>query len=222
MNVFSIIGPAMIGPSSSHTAGACRIGRIVYLMLNGKKLDKVKIELTGSFAETYRGHGTDRALLAGIMGFETDSIEIRDALDIATDRGIDYEFISTVIHGAHPNTARISYLAEDGSKGSLQGASIGGGNIRIDEIDGMPVHLTGERTSCMVFHHDVPGVIADVTNMMSEKYEKINICSFSLARQEKGGLALMTMEFDNPYVPGLKEDILKVENVTNVVILKAI
>lgn len=222
MNVFSIIGPVMIGPSSSHTAGACRIGRIVYYMLNGKKLKKVKIELSGSFARTYRGHGTDRAILAGVMGYDTDSIEIRSALEIAKDRGIDYEFIPTVIHGAHSNTARITYYAEDGSSGSLQGASIGGGNIRIDEINEMPVHLSGERTACLVFHKDVPGVIAEVTNLIAEKYSKINICSFSLCRQKKGGLALMAMEFDSIYPAGLKEDIMSLEHVVNVVAFEAI
>lgn len=222
MNVFSIIGPVMIGPSSSHTAGACRIGRIVYLMTHGTPLKKVTIELSGSFAHTYQGHGTDKAIMAGLMGYQTDSIEIRDALNIARDRRIDFTFVPTHIPDSHPNTARITYELENGEKGSLMGASIGGGNIRVEAVNGMRVNLTGERTTVMVLHNDVPGVIADVTSMISEKYSQLNICNFTLGRQEKGGLALMTMEFDNPCPDSLKEDIEQVDEVVNTVVFPAI
>ena len=107
MNVFDIIGPVMIGPSSSHTAGAVRLGRVANKLMDGRTPAKLDIILSGSFAQTYRGHGTDRALLAGIMGYHSYSEEIRDALSIATDRGIDYTFIKKDLPGAHPNTARI-------------------------------------------------------------------------------------------------------------------
>ncbi|MBQ6255013.1 MAG: L-serine ammonia-lyase, iron-sulfur-dependent, subunit beta, partial [Clostridia bacterium] len=109
MNVFDIIGPVMIGPSSSHTAGAVRLGRVANKLIDSRKLRKVEITLSGSFAQTYKGHGTDRALLAGIMGYHSYSPEIRDALSIARDKGIDFEFIKEDIKGAHPNTARIHY-----------------------------------------------------------------------------------------------------------------
>ncbi len=221
MNVFNIIGPVMIGPSSSHTAGAVRIGRVAHMMINGRKIKKIEIELSGSFAQTYKGHGTDRALMAGIMGYETDSIEIRDALRIADERGINYEFIPTDIPGAHPNTARIKFELEDGTKGSLIGVSIGGGNIRIDQFDGMNVRLAGDETSILVLHRDVPGVIAEVTHVLAQKYKDINICNFTLGRQEKGGVALMTMGFDNPAPDGLKEDLEEVKNVLNVIIFRA-
>lgn len=221
MNVFNIIGPIMIGPSSSHTAGAVRIGRVAHMMINGRKIKKVDIELSGSFARTYRGHGTDRAIIAGIMGYDTDSIEIRDALKIANERGLKYRFIPTEIPGSHPNTARITFELEDGTKGSLVGVSIGGGNIRIDQFDGMDVKLPGDETSVLVIHRDVPGVIAKVTSMLAEKYRDINICNFTLGRKEKGGVALMTMGFDNPAPEGLKEDLSKVENVINVIIFRA-
>ena len=110
MNVFNIIGPIMIGPSSSHTAGAVRLGRVVNKVAGSDDFKELDIELSGSFARTYRGHGTDRALLAGIMGYHSYSEEIRDALQIAKDRGIDYRFIENDIPGAHPNTARIHYV----------------------------------------------------------------------------------------------------------------
>ncbi len=221
MNVFNTIGPVMIGPSSSHTAGAVRIGRVAHMMINGRKTKKIIVELSGSFAHTYKGHGTDRALMAGIMGYETDSVEIRDALKIADERGLNYEFVPTDIPGAHPNTARISFELEDGTKGSLIGVSTGGGNIRIDQFDGMNVRLAGDETSILVLHKDVPGVIADVTHVLANKYKDINICNFTLGRQEKGGMALMTMGFDNPAPEGLKEDLGRVKNVLNVIIFRA-
>ena len=154
MNVFNIIGPIMIGPSSSHTAGAVRLGRVVNKLAEGKEFKQVDIELSGSFARTYRGHGTDRALLAGIMGYHSYNEEIRDALQIAKDRGIDYRFIENDIPGAHPNTARIHYVLEDGQKGVVEGASIGGGNIRVDSVNGMRVDFTGENNTILALHKD--------------------------------------------------------------------
>ena len=148
MNVFDIIGPVMIGPSSSHTAGAVRLGRVANKLMDGKTPSRVEITLSGSFARTYRGHGTDRALLAGIMGWHSYSEEIRDALEIASERGIRYEFIKKDIPGAHPNTARIFFELPDGTSGSVQGASVGGGNIRVDLVNGMKVdrrHRRGDQ-----------------------------------------------------------------------------
>ncbi|MFR9307844.1 MAG: serine dehydratase beta chain [Lachnospiraceae bacterium] len=127
MNIFQMIGPVMIGPSSSHTAGAVRLGRVANKIMDGSRPAELRIELSGSFAKTYQGHGTDRALLAGIMGVHSYSEEIRDALRIAEERGIRYEFVPVSIAGAHPNTARIHFRCEDGSSGVVQGASIGGG-----------------------------------------------------------------------------------------------
>ena len=140
MNIFDIIGPVMIGPSSSHTAGAVRLGRVANKLINNRIPRRVEITLSGSFAQTYKGHGTDRALLAGIMGYHSYSPEIRDALEIAKERGIDYVFLKQNIKGAHPNTAIIRCRTEDGSEGSMQGASVGGGNILVNQIDGMDVH----------------------------------------------------------------------------------
>ena len=113
MNIFDIIGPVMIGPSSSHTAGAVRLGRVANKLIDDRKLVRVEITLSGSFAQTYKGHGTDRALLAGIMGYHSYSPEIRDALEIAAARGISYTFLKQNIKGAHPNTALIRYFTEE-------------------------------------------------------------------------------------------------------------
>ena len=222
MNVFDIIGPVMIGPSSSHTAGAVRLGRVVNNLIDDRKLVKVEITLSGSFAQTYKGHGTDRALLAGIMGYKSFSPEIRDAHDIAKKRGIEYSFIKENIKGAHPNTARIHYFLEDGTDGVMQGASIGGGNILVKQINGMNVDFNGENNTILVMHEDKPGVIASVTNMMHWEHEDINISNFHLSRQEKGGEAIMTIEIDNTPPDNIVDEIRQIEHVLNAILIKRI
>ena len=211
MNVFDIIGPVMIGPSSSHTAGAVRLGRVANKLMDGQTPERVVITLSGSFAQTYRGHGTDRALLAGIMGYHSYSAEIRDALEIANERGISYDFIKKDLPGAHPNTARIQLYLADGSDRPVQGASVGGGNIRVDLINGMKVDFNGESNTILVMHLDRPGVIASVTMLMRWEYADLNICNFHLSRERKGGNAIMTIEIDNMPPETLIEDVRKLE-----------
>ncbi len=220
MNIFDIIGPVMIGPSSSHTAGAVRLGRVVNKLLNGADPVNVEIILSGSFAETYKGHGTDRALLAGIMGYHSYSPEIRDALQIAVDRGIEYSFVQQNIKGAHPNTAAISFTLPDGSTGSMQGASVGGGNILVNHINGMEVKFDGSNNTILVMHEDKPGVIASVTNLMHWQYVDLNISNFYLSRQVKGGDAIMTIEIDNLPPETLIEDIRRLPQVTNAFLIR--
>ena len=220
MNVFDIIGPVMIGPSSSHTAGAVRIGRVVNKLMDNETPASVEIILSGSFAQTYRGHGTDRALLAGIMGFHSYSEEIRDALEIASQRGIRYTFIKKDIPGAHPNTAHITYTLASGATGSVQAASVGGGNIRVDLVNNMHVDFSGESNTLLVMHQDRPGVIAAVTNLMREEYAELNICNFHLSRERRGGDAIMTIESDNMPPAQLIQDIRKLEHVTNALLIR--
>lgn len=222
MNVFDIIGPVMIGPSSSHTAGAVRLGRVVNKLVDDRKLKKVEIVLSGSFAQTYKGHGTDRALLAGIMGYKSYSPEIRDALEIAKERGIEYSFIKENIKDAHPNTARIHFYLEDGTEGVMQGASIGGGNILVNQINGMSVEFNGDNNTILVMHEDKPGVIASVTNMMHWEHEDLNISNFHLSRQEKGGEAIMTIEIDNAPPEELVDEIRKIDHVLNAILIKRV
>jgi L-serine dehydratase len=222
MNVFDIIGPVMIGPSSSHTAGAVRLGRVVNKLIDDRPLKKVEITLSGSFAQTYKGHGTDRALLAGIMGYKSYSPEIRDALEIARGRGIDFSFARKNIPGAHPNTACIRYYLEDGTQGEMQGASIGGGNILVNEINGMHVEFNGDSSTILVMHEDKPGVIAGVTNLMHWEHEALNISNFHLSRQEKGGEAIMTIEIDSQPPDSLIDDIRKIDHVLNAILIRRI
>lgn len=214
MNVFDIIGPIMIGPSSSHTAGAARIGRTAYLLL-GEDVAKAHIILHGSFASTYRGHGTDKALVAGVLGMEPWDPGIRTSLQLAEEKGVEIDFETTELDQAHPNTALIELTGVTGKRLSVQGASVGGGNIRITHINGMEVSITGQRHTLIVFHRDVPGAIANVTAILAE--ERANICQFGLNRKEQGGDAIMTMETDTDFDPALEEKIQQLPYVTQVI-----
>ena len=220
MNIFDIIGPVMIGPSSSHTAGAVRLGRVANKLIDNRTLLRVEITLSGSFAQTYKGHGTDRALMAGIMGYHSYSPEIRNALEIADERNIQYVFLKENIRDAHPNTARIMFHTADGEEGSVQGASIGGGNILVSQINGMDVHFNGEYHTIIVMHHDKPGVIANVTHIMHWEYRELNISSFHLSRESKGGIAIMTIEVDSLTPEDLIGKIRQVDQVLNAILVR--
>jgi L-serine dehydratase len=219
MNVFDIIGPVMIGPSSSHTAGAVRLGQVARKIL-GERAVKADICLSGSFAQTYRGHGTDKALIAGIMGMYSDDGRIRHSLEIARAEGLAFTFSEKDIPGAHPNTARIHLVGESGSTCSIQGASIGGGNILIHEINGMSVSFTGQYNTLVILHYDKPGTIAAVTNFMA--YSGTNIGNFRLSRPVKGGEAVMTIEVDGNVSDELIRSLGILPNVIQVVLIRAI
>ena len=154
------------------------------------------------------------------MGFHSYSEEIRDALRIADRRGIRYEFVKRDIPGAHPNTARIVYTLADGSSGSVQAASVGGGNIRVDLINDMHVDFSGDSNTLLVMHLDRPGVIAAVTTLMRWEYADLNICKFHLSREQRGGNAIMTIEIDNMPPETLIEDVRKLDHVTNAMLIR--
>lgn len=191
--VFDIVGPIMIGPSSSHTAGAARLGLMARKIL-GEKPVEVHIQFAGSFAQTYRGHGTDKAIIGGIMGFATDDARLRDALDLASEKGLKYSFEPLQLLEVHPNTAIITLTGEYGKTIQVQGASIGGGNIEISRIGDYQVHLTGEYPALLVIHRDRPGMISDVTRLLAGY--KINVAFMRLSRQSRGKQALMILETD--------------------------
>ena len=222
MNVFDIIGPVMIGPSSSHTAGAVRIGRVANKLMDGQEPAKVEVTLSGSFARTWRGHGTDKAILAGIMGYHSWHEEIRDARAIADARGLEYAFIEQDIPGAHPNTARIRFTLRNGGEGTVEGASVGGGNIRVTRINDLQVDFSGDNHTVLILHMDRPGVIAAVTNLMRQSYADLNISSFHLSRVSRGGLAIMTIEVDTLPPDALIADVRRLENVVNAILIRAL
>lgn len=194
MNILDIIGPVMIGPSSSHTAGAARIGLIARTIL-GQDAVKAEIQLHGSFAKTYRGHGTDKALVAGIMGMLPDDAQLPNSLILAKARNLIINISCIELENAHPNTAVLILTDETGRSISMQGASVGGGSVMITRVNGMPVEISGQYTTFIILHKDAPGTIASVTEEMRQL--GVNICNFRLARNHKGGEAVMSIELDS-------------------------
>lgn len=219
MNAFDILGPVMIGPSSSHTAGAVRIGRITRMFLGSEPV-KAEILLHGSFAKTYKGHGTDKALIAGIMGMNTDDSRIRKAPELAAEQGIQIQITTGEIDGAHPNTACITLTDAVGKQVSLMGSSVGGGNILVTKLNGMDVYVTGQKSTLIVLHRDVPGIIAAVTELAASA--RVNICNFRLSRQEKGGEAVMTIEMDGEIPEELNDKINDLQDIYSSILVKPI
>jgi L-serine dehydratase len=182
MNIFDIIGPVMIGPSSSHTAGAVRIGGVSGRIL-GEDAAHAEIGLAGSFAETYRGHGTDRALVAGLLGMFPDDARIRDSFRLAKERGMTFTFSTVKIPHAHPNTARISLTGVTGKTAVVEAASVGGGNILITRVNGTETAFTGNLDTLIIVNEDIPGVIAKVTTLLASM--GINIDTFKLSQNQQ-------------------------------------
>lgn len=219
LGVFDIIGPIMIGPSSSHTAGAVRIGKYTYSIL-GERPARARIGFSGSFAKTYRGHGTDKAIIAGLLGMDTDDNRICNSLEIAKEEGFDYIFEMLELDGVHPNTVDIELEGESGRKVNVRGSSVGGGNIMINRINGANVMISGKSASLIITHLDIPGMVAKVSNILGNN--GININNFSLSREEKGGIAIMTIEIDGGIDPSIQRIIQDVPKVIAVSILNAI
>lgn len=219
MDVFDIIGPVMIGPSSSHTAGAARIGRYALNIL-GTEPVRADIYFSGSFAKTYKGHGTDKAIVAGILGMDTDDPGIKYSFDTAEHRGLEFYFHTCEIENSHPNTAFVVLTSETGRKVEVQGASTGGGNIIITKINGTPVEITGKFTTMIVLHKNIPGMISDVTSVLA-KYG-INIGRFDLRRNPRGGRGVMIIELDSDLPEHINDEIKAMDNVIDSTLLKAI
>lgn len=218
ISVFDVMGPNMIGPSSSHTAGAARIAFLAQKMLNGP-LKKVEFILYGSFARTYRGHGTDRALLGGIMGFATDDMRIRNSFDIADEQGLQYSFIPNKEEtDIHPNTVDISMVNEMGQELTIRGESLGGGKVRIVEINHVDVDFTGEYSAVIVIQKDVPGVVAYITKCLSDK--RVNIAFMRLFRESKGNTAYTIVESDGQLPENIAETIRQNEHVRDVMVVQ--
>lgn len=192
-SVFDVIGPVMIGPSSSHTAGAARIGKVVRNIF-GEQPDSVDIWLYESFAKTYRGHGTDIALVGGILGMEPDDERLADSLRLAYDKGIEIAFVPKKEKAEHPN--QVTMILKKGQRTmSVTGISIGGGNIQISELDGFKMHLNMGTPTFVVVHTDKPGVIANTTRLFQE--QEVNIGTMTVTRVSKGETAIMIIEVDD-------------------------
>ena len=194
MNLLDIIGPVMVGPSSSHTAGAVRIGYVARQLL-GEEVREAKILLYGSFLATGKGHGTDKALTAGLLGMQTDDYRIPKSIEIAEDKGMKIAFGEAVLKEAHPNTAQLYLKGISGKTMELVGQSLGGGRINIAEIDGIETNFSGENPTLIVHNLDQPGHVSEVTSMLAHK--GVNIATMQLYRNTQGGYAVMIIECDD-------------------------
>ncbi|QUI21062.1 L-serine ammonia-lyase, iron-sulfur-dependent, subunit beta [Vallitalea pronyensis] len=216
-SVFDIIGPVMIGPSSSHTAGATKIGYIARGIF-GEDVTEVTFFLHGSFAKTYRGHGTDKALLAGIMGFLPDDERIKNAYKIIEKKGIHYTFTGKDLGEVHPNTVKIHMIGRTGREMIVMGSSIGGGKVVITKINDFDVDFNGEYTTLITKHVDRPGVMASITSILAQN--KVNIAFMKLFRQAKGDYARLVLESDEDIDRHVLEDISKMDNVVDVTLIQ--
>ncbi len=220
MGIFDIIGPVMIGPSSSHTAGAARIGKIARKILDDE-LASAEITLFGSFAKTGRGHGTDKALVAGLMGYSPDSGTIRDALAIAEQNHIDITFRMSAVDMGHPNVAEIHAVGKSGKEVTVVGRSLGGGRVMITSVGGFPVEITGEEYTLLTHHNDVPGIVADVGRILAE--ENVNISNMRVFRKGKGTDAVMIIHSDQKIPEAVVQKIKEInKNINSVMTLDVI
>ena len=217
ISVFDVIGPIMIGPSSSHTAGALRISQVAYKIFKDE-IKEAKFTLYGSFSQTYKGHGTDRALIGGILGFDTENEKIKNSFELANEKGISVKFeIGEMDPDMHPNTVEIDLKGEQKTL-SLMGESIGGGAIIIKKINGIDVKFTGEYTTVIVQQTDKPGVAAHITKVLTE--QGINIAFMSIFRESMGEKAFTVLELDEKIKPDLLDELKNSPNINDVFLVE--
>ncbi len=193
MGLFDILGPVMVGPSSSHTAGAVKIG-YVSRRLMGEEIVEAKILLYGSFLATGKGHGTQLALVAGLLGMKPDDERIPHSLEIAKEKGMRLSFGEAILKEAHPNSTQLRLVGKSGRRLEIVGESLGGSIINIAQIDGLSANFSGEYATLIVHNHDQPGHLAEVTSMLAHK--SVNIAKMQLYRSNRGGNAVMVLECD--------------------------
>lgn len=195
MDIFDLIGPIMVGPSSSHTAGAARIGFVARKIL-GQPPVRAELCLLGSFAATGAGHGTDKALIAGLLGMAPDDERIPDSFTLAQEQGLRFQFNSREAINVHPNTVELHLWGQEGRELRMRAESIGGGRIQVRQLDGMELCFSAEKPTLIVRNEDQPGSVADVSRVLAELM--INIATFHVNRSRRGGQAIMVIECDAP------------------------
>jgi L-serine dehydratase len=217
MGLFDIIGPIMVGPSSSHTAGAVRIGYVTRQLM-GEDIAAAEINLYGSFLATGKGHGTDKALVAGLMGMKEDDYRIPQSLDIAAERGIQIEFGEALLKDAHPNSVQIKALGVKGKKRTIVASSIGGGSIKICRIDDIETNFTGEYPTLIARIIDKPGMALKVVEKLDEL--EINIANLNLYKDTRAkGTAIMIIECDDAVPSEIVEEIKTWNDIGRVIYL---
>ncbi|MFY8226690.1 L-serine ammonia-lyase, iron-sulfur-dependent subunit beta [Clostridium perfringens] len=214
--VFDILGPVMVGPSSSHTAGAARLGKVARAVA-GEKIVDVKFLLHGSFAKTYKGHGTDKALLAGILGMKPDDERLRSSLAIAKEEGLNFEFIERDLGDYHPNTVKFVMECESGKVCEVLGSSVGGGSIEIVEVNGNEANFSGAYPTLITCHDDKFGTVNKVTKLLLE--HEINIAFMNVSRTQKGMDATMTLEIDNKIDESVIKRMEEIDGIKKVILI---
>lgn len=219
IGIFDVLGPVMIGPSSSHTAGAARLGKIAKTIVN-QPIKEVTFLLHGSFKETYKGHGTDRALVAGILGMLPDDVRLKDSISIAESEGIVIRFLPADLGQVHPNTVKFLITDSNNVQWEILGSSIGGGLVEIYEINGNKVKITGEYPTIITCHDDIPGTVSKISTLFYEK--KINIAFMTLVRSQKGKDATMTIEIDDSVSEEIISSIKSIDGVNRVILINSL
>ena len=218
MDLFDVIGPVMIGPSSSHTAGAARIGKITRMLL-GCEPRRARIGLHGSFQKTYLGHGTDKALVGGLLGMDVDDLRLRSSLELAKAQGLEYSFYNANLRGAHPNTVVLDVDGQDGRSICVQAASVGGGEIVVQSIDGLEAGFSGHENTLVLTHHDTPGMIAAIGGTVAGS--ALNIATMRVFRRSAGGEAMVALELDGDASQELLRRLEALEGVYHVAYIAA-
>lgn len=217
MNIFDIIGPLMVGPSSSHTAGAAKIGRISRKLL-GEPVRRAEIIMHGSFDSTGRGHGTDKALIAGLLGLQVDDARLPESFSLAAEQGLEFRITGADLGDVHPNTVKLQLTGASGRTLEVVASSIGGGQIRICELDGLTSNFSGDYPTLIVHNLDQPGHVAEVTNMLSQ--HAINIATMQLYRAKRGGNAVMVLECDHEIPDDALSSLRHLEGILKVTCLR--
>ncbi len=208
-----VLGPVMIGPSSSHTAGAAKLG-LIASMINNNNFDKIDIILHGSFAQTYRGHGTDKAIIGGILGMKPDDINIRNSISIAAEKKLLVNITEDDLGYYHPNTAKLIFYNADGSTHTIIGSSTGGGSIQIVEIDSFKISFTGEYPTLIINHIDRKGIISEITTVLADN--NINVATMNVSRLQKNKEASIIIESDSIIPQNVSERLKTIDDVKSV------
>ncbi|MBR4036631.1 MAG: L-serine ammonia-lyase, iron-sulfur-dependent subunit beta [Oscillospiraceae bacterium] len=216
ISLLDVVGPVMIGPSSSHTAGAAKLSKTARLIYD-KPFVKVRFGLGGSFASTYRGHFTDFALVAGALGMSEDDEKLGHSFEIAKEQGIEFDFYPTEIPSVYENTARITFYDADGNEFFVEGASLGGGRILVTNINGLACELNATMPTVIVQQQDVKGVVSDVSTILA--FNNINIGIMKVSRTSRGDKAFCVIECDDIIPENVIEELRQVNNVLSVVVV---
>ncbi|HEX3017625.1 MAG TPA: L-serine ammonia-lyase, iron-sulfur-dependent subunit beta [Caproicibacter sp.] len=216
MGIFDIMGPIMVGPSSSHTAGAARIGYITRKLL-GEKPAQAELLLHGSFAATGEGHGTDRALVAGLLGMKPDDERIPHSFEVAEEEHLKIKIGTITLRNVHPNTVLLRVKGVSGRELEVEASSLGGGRIKISRLDGIETNFSGDCPTLVVHNMDQPGHVSEVTFLLA-RYN-VNIATMQLYRNVRGGYAVMVLECDQPIPSAPLESLSKMDGILKITYL---